>query len=390
MSDMGKFNIELPPHAQAYNRGKYFDIYFIVKKRIRPEGWKPSIKIGRSDQMSTHDIIDKANRIYDEFLRFKAASHGIQVDYKTGTIPHVIRIYKTSDYFAKLSMRTREDYERMLRIIDQWSAKNGHPHIRTMTRKNVFKFLDSFRDQPRKQKYVRSVLSVLMNAALREDLIDQNIVNDIKLSYKKVEKKKLILWDDQAIEAFFKTADQMGFISIGRALVFAYETGQRRGDVLRMQQPRDYNNGILKFRQSKTGQLVNIPTTDYLKSVLGKVPRSQLLLFACEYTGKKWKEDSFAHKFREIAIMAGLKKHEFRFTRHTAVLRLARSGCTKTEIASITGHSLASIEHLLANHYLETKDPVQAENAIIKLENYSKSLTKKSNKLSNKSVRKNN
>lgn len=47
--------------------------------------------------------------------------------------------------------------------------------------------------------------------------------------------------------------------------------------------------------------------------------------------------------------------------------RLAIVGCTETEIATITGHSLVDVRSILDAHYLH-RDPALAESAIGKLE----------------------
>jgi integrase len=64
----------------------------------------------------------------------------------------------------------------------------------------------------------------------------------------------------------------------------------------------------------------------------------------------------------------------YRQLRHTAIVQLARAGCsgppssplTVPEIASITGHSIKTVTQIL-EHYLP-RDSVAAQNAIAKLE----------------------
>ena len=51
----------------------------------------------------------------------------------------------------------------------------------------------------------------------------------------------------------------------------------------------------------------------------------------------------------EKASAAGLTFHDLR---GTAVTRLAISGCTPAEIATITGHSLGDVATILDRHYL--------------------------------------
>lgn len=53
--------------------------------------------------------------------------------------------------------------------------------------------------------------------------------------------------------------------------------------------------------------------------------------------------------------------------RYTAVMRLARAGCTLPEIVAITGHSARGAAAILERHYLSADQRV-SESAIAKLE----------------------
>ncbi|KRC12685.1 hypothetical protein ASE23_20190 [Rhizobium sp. Root73] len=61
----------------------------------------------------------------------------------------------------------------------------------------------------------------------------------------------------------------------------------------------------------------------------------------------------------------------FNDLRGTAVTRLALSGCTLPEIATITGHSLRDVNAILDTHYLN-RDSELGDNAIKKLEKRTK------------------
>ena len=61
----------------------------------------------------------------------------------------------------------------------------------------------------------------------------------------------------------------------------------------------------------------------------------------------------------------------FHDLRGTAVTRLALSGCTEAEIATITGLALRAVRSILDSHYLQ-RDPALAESAIRKLEKRTK------------------
>jgi len=80
-------------------------------------------------------------------------------------------------------------------------------------------------------------------------------------------------------------------------------------------------------------------------------------------TLNRWGGPPFSEAFREVAIAAGLPSLEYRSLRATCVCRLADAGRTTPEIASITGHTLVSVNHIL-KHYWKLTD-TQARHAII-------------------------
>jgi integrase len=66
---------------------------------------------------------------------------------------------------------------------------------------------------------------------------------------------------------------------------------------------------------------------------------------------------------------AGIRGLTFHDLRGTAVVTLARAGCTEVEIYSITGHKPGDVQAILTAHYLP-RDAEVAGNAIAKLNRY--------------------
>jgi integrase len=76
---------------------------------------------------------------------------------------------------------------------------------------------------------------------------------------------------------------------------------------------------------------------------------------------KPWSESGFQSAWGKATMRAGIRGLTFHDLRGTAVVTLARAGCTEVEIYSITGHKPA--------HYLP-RDAEVAGNAIAKLNRY--------------------
>jgi integrase len=85
--------------------------------------------------------------------------------------------------------------------------------------------------------------------------------------------------------------------------------------------------------------------------------------------GTRWTGDGFSASFRKTCEAAGIEGLTFHDLRGTAVTRLAIAGCTDPEIATITGHSMKTVQEMLDRHYL-SRDIAMAESAIAKLEKH--------------------
>jgi integrase len=84
---------------------------------------------------------------------------------------------------------------------------------------------------------------------------------------------------------------------------------------------------------------------------------------------KPWSESGFQGAWGKATARAGIRGLTFHDLRGTAVVTLARAGCTEVEIYSITGHKPSDVQAILTTHYLP-RDAEVASNAIAKLNQY--------------------
>lgn len=150
--------------------------------------------------------------------------------------------------------------------------------------------------------------------------------------------------------------------SIGDAVVIALLTGQRQGDVLLLAE-EGVAGGRIRLRQRKTGALVSVRALPQLVDRLGAIRERNRLAGRVARTvvfdprsGEAWNEHTFRHRFAELRAIAAVDcpsvaDLRFQDLRDTAVTWLARAECTIPEIASVTGHSLETINTVL-KHYL--------------------------------------
>lgn len=197
--------------------------------------------------------------------------------------------------------------------------------------------------------------------------------------------------------------------AIGDAVLTAFFSGQRKGDVLSLIDEGEAN-GRMRLRQQKTGAGVSIPFSPWhaerlaaaraRRAALGLRVQAQTVVID-EATGLPYSDFVFSKQFRLVrdAAIAGIrdaaatpaggapvyvvppcpslafssnarreridKPFTFADLRDSCVTWLARSGCSLPEIAAITGHSLRSI-HTILKHYLQIDEHL-ADSAVAKL-----------------------
>lgn len=364
MSNM-EFRIKVP-HVRAIKRNGYTAYYFKVHPKDRLEGWKPSIPLGRSDQKTMNEIAAAAESTYKEYKEFCLPSK-----IKEGSFPDIIEKYTLSTFFTDLAPKTRRDYLYYHEMLRDWSDRNGHPHIKHLTRADASKFLFSFEDTPTKQKRLRAVLSVLCGFAYDRGIVDKNVISGIKLRKSKKPKRDIVLWDERSVNVFIEQADKMGLQSIAGILLTCIETSQRKGDVIKMINGKHYKDGKLEYIQSKTGKTVWLPATNKLKRRLNKNHSSSFYMFPNEQ-GKPYHHDTVGKLVRKVCDSIGLNNHILKDTRHSQVNYLFSIGCSDSEIIAFTGHENPQT---MRKHYREKINEELAIKVVSKIDNLRKSNT---------------
>ncbi|RMF02558.1 MAG: hypothetical protein D6773_08485 [Alphaproteobacteria bacterium] len=174
------------------------------------------------------------------------------------------------------------------------------------------------------------------------------------------------------VEALIEAADNIGLASVGDAIVLALHSGQREMDVLSLPE-KIIAAGRVLLSQTKRGAAVDIPLSPAAEARVqaARARKAALIgqdtaiaafaadapLVVFERTREGYRDNSQFNKqwlkVRAAACCTVPSCADIKFLdlRDTAVTRLAMSGCSKYEIAAITGHALASIDTIM-KHYL--------------------------------------
>lgn len=271
----------------------------------------------------------------------------------------LITRYQGSSDFQRTSAATKREYVRYLDLI---RGRFSHLTLGDLqdprTRGALKEWRDEFADTPRTADFAWSTLARLLSFGKDRGWLSVNIAERGGRLYRSDRRDKI--WKEADIAAFMSSAPS----NLCLALHLALWTGQRKGDLLRLQWS-NYDGNFIHLRQAKTRTRLKIPVAAKLRAVLDGWKSTGSILKTSR--GQEWTVDGFNTSWRKACEKAGIDGLTFHDLRGTAATRMALAGCTVSEIASITGHSLRDVDQLLDMHYLGGRQQL-AERAISKVD----------------------
>jgi integrase len=301
-----------------------------------------------------------------EFVRLYGEATSAKPQRRTETFRSLIDYFKDQDEYKSLSDASKRAYDSYLNLIDGKFGTMPIGALEDRRARGDFKsFRGTFADKPRKADYVWTTIARVLSVAKDHGKIAVNVCERGGRLYDA--DRSEIIWTADDIREFCAVAS----IELQAALLLALWTGQRQGDLLKLSW-KNYDGKYIRLRQTKArggkGKRVTIPVGDPLKSALDvalKEKRSAVTILT-NSRGLPWTEDGFRTSWGKAFDKTNLEDLHFHDLRGTAVTRLALSGCTVPEIASITGHSMETVQNILDAHYLGGRVEL-AESAIKKL-----------------------
>jgi integrase len=285
-----------------------------------------------------------------EFLRDYAAAEESQLVRHAGTFNGLIRDYTTSPDFAKRAVSTQKEYKRMLAKAE---VEFGLMPLKALEDPRIRKDFLLWRADVAETSGEReadnrlSVISAMLTWGRDNGRVFSTHISGFKRLHK-ADRSDLI-WLPAHVNAFMDVAP----LEIQRALILALHTGQRQGDLLRLSW-NNYDGSAISIRQGKGGRRVEIPCTVALKRMLDSIEHDAAVVLTTK-TGLPWKARYFKAQWEAASKVAGIEDLHFHDLRGTAVTMLAEAGCTVPQIASITGHSLKSVDGILDKYLARTR-----------------------------------
>jgi integrase len=297
-----------------------------------------------------------------EFLNSYAEASKLDSRTNPSTIQYLIELYITSSDFARLSDRTKLDHRRNR---DAVLKRFGSAQIKVFEDKRIRQDIRDWRDtlaktSPRQADYALAFLRRTLSYAYDNGLIDFNHATKLGLAYSGDRSESI--WLPEHIDAFLQHASPQ----MSLAMRLALDTMQRQGDLIRLTWTA-FDGRTIALRQRKGGTPVSIPCTALLLAELNRSERRAVTILTGK-RGRPWTQDGFRTEWRKVALAAGIKGLTFHDLRGTGMTRLAESGCSVPEIATISGHSVDEVTRILETYLARTNK--MAESAIAKLEEH--------------------
>jgi len=340
--------------------------YWQPGKALREAGWRPET-LPKDRTLA----IERAQELNTKVQQWRHNSNVVlpSVDIaQIGTMDWLMRVYKRSNDFKKLAPKTKKGYDQNMEEISKWF---GDEIIVKITPAQIKRKYEHRRQEaPSWAQAIIVMMRILYKFAASENIVkpDFNPAKAVTVQKPRSVKTEADLWTHEDVAAFVRTADAMGYHSVGTAVMLNAYLGQRSGDVINWQKSY-YKNGAIDYVQSKTGAEVYLPLDifPHLKKRLEEEIARQrqfvvtaTTIIVSETTGRPYKADNFRSVFARIRQEASkkhpsLKNKWFMRLRHTAIVRLDEAECTDVEISTITGHSPQSVLEVLQNYRVRTK-----------------------------------
>lgn len=271
-----------------------------------------------------------------------------------GTFADLIRRYRASSDFMKKRPKTQYEYDRHLKAIE---ATLAHFMVADFRRAHVKKMRDGMQGTPREANYRLSVLHRLLNHAIDDELIRDNVAAGVE---RLQEGPGYQAWPQEVYERALEAADK----ELADYFRLLRWTGQRPQDVIAMTwQAVDRQSGYIALKQQKTGEEVWVPLHPGLIAILDSIPKRAPQILT-RPTGRPWRSvNELARRTREVMKTIGQTGNGYtpHGLRHAAGDALAEAGCSDAQIMAVLGHKSAR----MVRRYTKTADKKRLASAAV-------------------------
>lgn len=271
------------------------------------------------------------------------------------TFNYLIKLFFASNEFVKLKPRTKILTRYAL---ESFSREHGHRKASQMQRTDVARLLAEKADTPGHANNFLKKLRALIRFAIQRELLQ----NDPTTGFKPFKLAKFHSWTEEEL-ASFEAHWPLG-TTYRTAYALHLYTGQRRGDVCKMQW-EDIKDGAIYVKQEKTGTELRIPLHTALILALASYSNKSGTILVTSYN-KPYNVETYGQAMAKAIDKAGLPKRcVLHGLRKAQGRRLTEADATVHQIAAILGNKSL---HEIARYTEQANQLKLAQSAIAKLE----------------------
>lgn len=256
-----------------------------------------------------------------------------------GTFGSMVTAYRMSPEFAGLAPRTRKDYARVFDFLKSMR----HVPVSGIDQPGILKIRNKANEKHKRRfaNYVVEVTRLTFSWGCLNGYADNNPGKGVPL----IKRPKGLAhqnraWTDDELDTVLKAATP----PIAQAVAIGVYTGLREGDTLALAL-NAIRDGVIEWRQSKTGEMIEIPVhkklAPYIEAARKREKRKGLTVIVGHY-GRPYTGSGFRSLFfrlirdleKENKIGKGLTFHGLR---HTVGTNLADTGADDLTIQTILG-----------------------------------------------------
>ncbi|ENN87648.1 integrase family protein [Rhizobium freirei PRF 81] len=300
---------------------------------------------------------------YDEYRRLTKERKSPDAN----SFQSIITLYKRSE-LPKRKPSTRRSYLQYIKLIEEEFGDMTIAAVEeTGSRADFLEWRAEMADRPRTADLAWSVLQKIMAFGVHTEKLKRNpCLKAGRLA--ETGTRREIIWGPADIAKLREKSSQ----PVADVLTLALWTGQRQGDLLRLQWSA-YDGTRIRLRQAKTGRYVTVLVSGELRTTLDRLKQAnderkvKTLTILTNSFGKQWTSDGFRTSWGKAIDAAKITGLTFHDLRGTFITRARRAGASIEDIAEASGHSIMDVRSVLETHYL-AGDETAGDAVILKLE----------------------
>lgn len=281
------------------------------------------------------------------------AQNGIATPGETHTVSELLDAYER-EYVVSQAPTTRYQKYRMYIF---FRAELGHLRLDELTPQVLRQWRDSMSarfTQGTVRRYMDLLSGPLTIAVNDYEWLARNPLHQVRKPPEAPGRERVLMADEQT--RLLESCKQSRNPHLYCLTVLALATGARKNELLERQwSDIDLEQGVLRIQRSKTGIRRNVPITGLALDVLRQQWARRCLLCPWVFPRFDGTRPVELHRcWAEALRRASIEDMHFHDLRHTAASRMAMSGASLLDIATVLGHASMQMakkySHLTDSH----------------------------------------